>query len=401
MNRFQYIFSDIFSKKSFLFIFFVLVISGFAYGLREYALKTMIADIDEPFYTNISLEYANFIREGDLKSIVWYRKNNEHPSLVKILYGFVLTGTEKIDQLHKKDFEMLKPISVDAQSYVFRVRRTSAIIGTLTVFFSALLSPLSAFLLAIQNTAIHYSSVYYLEALPTLFSSLTIFSYLRWKKKRLNLFHKTIIDLKNDQWLYISALFLGLTAACKYVYALIGLIVIVDYLFDLIVEKTLTKEALLKFFLWGIVAIGLFFVFNPILWPKPIDRLVDSIQFHLNYAQSQDVTKYGYPFWQPLIWLTGPENRYKPALPIQLDTFILILAVIGLPTLYKKNRTIFLWLVFSFGFLLIWNTKWPQYIMTTVTPVCFSAGAALDRFVISPFWKKIKSTQWFSAYNGM
>ncbi len=50
-------------------ILLVLIITGFAYAVREYALQNLVADYDEPDYTNLSLIYARWLRGFHLKTL--------------------------------------------------------------------------------------------------------------------------------------------------------------------------------------------------------------------------------------------------------------------------------------------------------------------------------------------
>jgi hypothetical protein len=69
---------------------------------------------------------------------------------------------------------------------------------------------------------------------------------------------------------------------------------------------------------------------------------------------------------------------------LALDLPISILALIGLPRLFKKYLLFFLWLVLSLAFLLIWQAKWPQYIMLVVTPLCLSASEGFHLIILDP-----------------
>jgi len=375
-------------NKNIFLVGFIIGIVILAYSVREYTLKNLIADFDEPFYTNLSLDYANLIREKDIKGIASYYKNYEHPSLVKILYGFVLTSQEPIEKLYKKDLDMLKPISVDGRAFMFSVRRTSAIFGTLTVFFTSLFNPIAGLFLGINTTAVHYTSIYYFESMATFFASMSVFSYLKWKKERIFSDNNKRIVVKEDIWLLFSSAALGLTAASKYIYAIVGVIIIVDYFIDLLKCRRLLIPKLFHLSIWGIGSIMIFFVFNPMIWINPIDKVIESIMFHFDYSKSDDVTKYDYPFWQPFVWLLGPQERYKTAIPIRLDVLILFFSALGLPSLYRKWRPMFIWLIVGLLFLLIWDTKWPQYIMLITTPLCFSAGEAVNNFIVNPIFQR-------------
>ena len=84
-----------------------------------------------------------------------------------------------------------------------------------------------------------------------------------------------------------------------------------------------------------------------------------------------------------MAFFLGPANYF-----ILADLVIFFLAVIGLPALYRKNKPMFLWLVVGLAFLLLWNTKWPQYTLLVLAPLCVSAASGFEfiRSRISAFW---------------
>ena len=59
---------------------------------------------------------------------------------------------------------------------------------------------------------------------------------------------------------------------------------------------------------------------------------------------------------------------------MDVDTFVFVAAIIGLPRLYKKEPFFFYWLLIGLTFLLVWATKWPQYTLIVLVP--FSMAAA-------------------------
>jgi hypothetical protein len=135
---------------------------------------------------------------------------------------------------------------------------------------------------------------------------------------------------------------------------------------------------------WSFLSLGFFFLLDPILWHAPLSRLAASVQFNLNYSAGQHVQEVGYPFWQPFKWLalsipqqpTSPTAFFvKPGdFWLPADSLVFILSLLGLPVLFRKNRLMFIWLVVGLAFLLIWNTKWPQYILIVLAPFCLSAA---------------------------
>jgi 4-amino-4-deoxy-L-arabinose transferase-like glycosyltransferase len=72
---------------------------------------------------------------------------------------------------------------------------------------------------------------------------------------------------------------------------------------------------------------------------------------------------------------------------VALDTLIAVLAGLGLGRLWRRYRVFALWLAIGFGFLLIWPTKWPQYILTITVPVCLAAAEGFQGRVWEPLMR--------------
>ena len=79
-----------------------------------------------------------------------------------------------------------------------------------------------------------------------------------------------------------------------------------------------------------------------------------------------------------MVRLVSQNERYQNAFLFNPDAIIAILALPGLPFTYKRYRVMAIWLVLSLGFLFIWPTKWEQYIMLLVTPLCLCAAIGLQ-----------------------
>ena len=129
---------------------------------------------------------------------------------------------------------------------------------------------------------------------------------------------------------------------------------------------------------WAGLSLVAFFIFDPYLWPHPVERLRKSLLFHTTYSQSTNVTEEPLPFWQPFIWLGTPFYRtyqmYRHQLIFAPDRLIALLALIGLPGLWKRERFYFIWLISGLVLLLAWPTKWPQYALIIMVPLCISAA---------------------------
>ena len=357
------------------YILAVLLVVLLAAGLRLYAAQRLDVDYDEPVYLAAAVEYAVAMRSGDLKMLAWSEHTYEHPALQKILFGVVLLTQPPLDRLPDNDLPRLAPIAAtEAGRWNVAARHLSVIAGTLAVLALAVINPLAGFFLAVDTLSVKYTSEVYLEALPLLTGLLCALAYLRWyaaARARPEAAPRSII------WLILSAVFLGMTAAGKYVHAVVGIAVLFHFLLA-VLRNRLPRRLLLHMLGWGALSLVMFFAFNPYLWPHPIARLLKSVLFHQDFQDSRLVLMYSYPFWQPLRWLSAFSSYYRlgpeSAFFINIDTFVFVAALVGLPRLHRKEPFFFYWLLIGLGFLLVWATKWPQYTLILLAP--FSMAAA-------------------------
>ena len=255
-------------------------------------------------------------------------------------------------------------------------RTANAVLGTLTSGLLALVNPLGGLLLAVHAWTIKYTSQIMLEALPAFMSMVCVLAYLQWRKGR---------SKKFNGWLAVSAVFLGFTAASKYLYCTIGVAVLADWFLgerhDGKWKPTLRMAAI-----WGVIAIIVFFVFDPYLWPDPIGRLKDSVLYHAAYSQgASEVASANFPAWQQLNWLsTSPHIWQANAFYFSIDPWIALVAAFGIAGTWRKHRVFSLWLGIVFLFLLVWPTKWPQYLVTLSVPLSLAAAEGLRILAIDP-----------------
>ncbi len=336
----------------------IFIVVFIALVLRLWAAFQLPLDYDEPVYLQNAFDYAHFIRAGNAQAVIDYPGTPEHPPLTRLLYALTML-----------------PMGARfgwSDALVFG-RLVSVFFGTLAVWVLALVDPLAGGLFAIQTYAVKYTSQAYLEALP-LFASLAALFALRYSKAR------------RDRWFWLSALALGLTAAGKYSYFPILFVILYVYFFD---KRYSWKDLLLYL---GAATIT-FLVLDPALWHAPVERLANSILFHTQYAQGAHVQEVGYHWYQPLIWLSQSKPYewhpgvffYNPAEgPLSVDGLIFILALVGLVDQWRKRRYVVVWIAVSVLVLLLWPTKWPQYILVVVPAFCLSAAATL-RWILSYF----------------
>ncbi len=396
----------------------VLAVALIAWQMESRAIALLPIDYDEDDYLRAGQLYANDFHAGNLADLLNDNYRPEHPQLTKILYGIVLT------QLPQAAPPPAVPSTANPNPMLPRnrldlLRDTAGLFGVLEVAAIAIVSPLAGLLLATDSWQIKYTSEVMLEAVPAFFSLLAVLLY-------------ALSDRKRRRWLIASGVALGLAAAGKYLYAIAGIAILLDWLaatrpaIDLQASQPVLRTALRwirPIAGWGLLSLAVFFLANPYLWPDPIGRLAGSIAFHWNYTNNApEIQQAGYPMGQQLIWLVQSvpwspqafvvridfwlalllvlavpqawqsQRVYAPLLVIaaamlivwnpsdlmtRLDLWIAILAVLGLPALWHERRVYALWLLLGVGFLIVWPTKWPQYLLIVTAPLSLSAATAL------------------------
>ncbi|MEW5870155.1 MAG: sugar ABC transporter permease [Chloroflexota bacterium] len=389
-------------------LFSVLLVTAIALGLRLRAVARLPIDYDEDDYLAAGQRYAQAIRQGDWQAVIDYEYNYEHPPLTKLIYGLVILPLPEAPLLLEGS-STLPPASRLPEPHFHNTRLSSAIFGTLEALALSLLNPLAGFFLAIHTWQIKYTSQIMLEPLPALTSLLAVMCYAKWKRK------------KNESragpavaWLWSSALFLGVTAASKFTYCVVGIAILVDWAWEIFEARNQSPEfegqispakartgsqwqriwALLQPFavvlLWGFVSLAVFVAFNPRLWNDPLPRLAQALLYHGDYAQSEHVRSAGFPAWQPLVWLAGPVPWHPGVFLFSLDLFISILVMVGLRRLWERRRVYALWLGTALIVLLLWPTKWPQYILILTAPLSLAAADGFGAVVLDPLMRWIQ-----------
>lgn len=354
----------------------IIVVTGIAWTLRERAVNRLPVDYDEDDYMRAAQEFTQLIRAGDWAGFQETNYRSEHPSLAKILFGVSLLSAPEAPTIPDR------PTSAEPDKFLPRALLLSArtlgqVLGTITVFLLSLFNPVAGGFLAFHTFTIKYDSQVMLEALPALTSLMMVVTYLQSKRRK-----------NRMGWLIASAIFLGLTAASKYIYCIVALAILADWFLEAKQNNDL-KSFFKNVLLWGAISIAVFIIANPYLWPNPIERLKESVSYHAGYSTGAgEVERANFPFWQPFVWLnTSPSLWHEDVFVIAPDLLITILAVFGLSPLWKKERVYALWLGVAMFFLLIWPTKWPQYILVLTVPLCLSAAEA-----VGLGWEKVRES---------
>ena len=357
----------------------ILCVVGVAWGVRWRALELLPIDYDEDDYLGAAIHYAQALRDKDLGEIIEYDYNYEHPPLTKLAYGLA------IFPLPPAPATIERPASAPIVSslpepHFHTARQLSIIFGTLQVLVLALIDPLAGFFLAVNTWQIKYTSQIMLEPLPSLTSILCVFFYLKSNRRW-------------NAWMFLSALALGITIASKFPYGVVGFAIAIHWLWEEYPTQQRIKAG--SFFRWILPFMGFallvvitFFAMNPRLWHDPFNRLWAAVSFHGEYATSDYVRGAGYPPWQPFVWLFQSVPWHPGVFLVSVDILITLFAVLGFKRLWKGQRVFALWLVLALGFLLIWPTKWPQYILILTAPLSLASGHGFRASVLEPimFW---------------
>jgi len=353
----------------------VVAIGGLAFGLRWRALERLPIDYEEPWCFEAADGLSEVLRSGAPGRLTETNPTPEHPQLAKLLLAAaMLPAAESPPSPSRGTVFPGRPGLPEER--LLAARRSSAVLGTLEVLLLAWLHPLAGLLLAIHTYTVKFTSQAQLEALPAFTSLATVVAYLRFRQTG------------GKGWLGGSAVLLGLTAAAKYVYAIVGLVILFDFAFELrsAVRGRLAQVGGIG--LWGLGALLVFFAATPYFWPDPFARLTASVVYLTDFSTGHlEVVKAAFPVWQPLAWLTlyipndAPELR--PYL-VRIDPLITLLALVGLVALWRRERIWVLWLAIGLVFLLVWQTKWPYYVLIVTAPLCRAAAEGVGVLVARP-----------------
>lgn len=360
----------------------VILVIILAWTLRVRAVDRLPIDWDEDDYLRAAQEFSHLMRTSDWRGFLDTNYRPEHPPLAKIAYGIAILHLP--EQPLIADVAITDPPTDSLPADQFHAARTEAtFFGTLTAGLLALFNPLGGLMLAIHSFTIKYTSQVMLDGLSALLSLGAVMAYVQYKKK------------SRTGWLIASAIFLGLAADSKFLHGTVGFAILIDWF--LLSRQT---NNLMRFFktalLWGLLSLFVFFAANPFLWPDPPGRLQQTLDAVRFTTTNSNVADAGYPFWQQLNWLSmSVPWQQNSAFVFLLDTFIALLAVIGFGRLWKKERAFAVWLVLELVILLLWRTKWPQYILIVTAPLALSAGEGLLVLwqPIADWWRTRKSVK--------
>ena len=349
----------------------VLVVVVLAIVVRGRAIALLPVDYDEDNYLRAGQQYRAALLTGDWREVLGQTELSEHPAFGKLIYGAVLapmpTGAE-VPARRLSD----PPSNNLPQPQLSVARAAAAAFGVVAIGVLAVVDPLAGLALASSSWSVKYTSEVMLEGFGVLLSLAAVVAYLRSNRRY-------------GEWLAASGIALGLTAATKYVYAVVGVAIAIDWL---LAERD--RATLRRVGAWAVLAVAMFIAANIYLWPDPVARIASSVAFHESYAFGPSVEAAGHPPWQPIVWLSQSVPWQPHVFLIRADLLIGVLAVLGLPLAWRRDRVFVLWLLVGLAFLLAWPTKWPQYTNVLTTPLAFAAASgvrqlgAIARRALSP-----------------
>lgn len=345
-----------------------LAVAALAFAFREHALERLPIDYDEPWCIAAAQQLAEVLRSGDLARLTVLNPTPEHPQLGKLVLAAAIVGVAESPPTRERP-AVIYPHPLLPESHLLAARRASAVLGALEVLLLAWLHPLAGLFLAIHTYTVKFTSQAMIEGLPALTSLAAVASWLRFK------------DTRRSRWWVASAALLGLTAAAKYVYVVAGLAILADWCLELRPAAPGRLARVRPLLLWGVTSLLVFFAATPWFWPDPLERLQGSVFFLTAFSSGSIVREANFPPWQPLAWLTFYIPDDAPALRpywIRIDPALTLLACIGLARTWRRERVYALWLVVAIAFLLLWNTKWPHYVLILSAPLCMCAARGAE-----------------------
>jgi ABC-type sugar transport system permease subunit len=362
----------------------IVLVALVALSARLIAVERLPIDFDEDDYLRAGQQIATGLQAGDPLVVTRDNYRTEHPSLAKVVTGLAIAPLPPAPEI--PDRPTTAPPANDLPEPQLTVARlANAVFGVASAVLLAIVSPLGGLFLAVHTWTIKYTSQVMLESVPAFLTLLSVVCASRaWR---------TDLPGRRRAWLVAAAVAFGMACASKYLYGVAGLAIVVDWLWRTRatsrpdgVRRTARGIArwLAPIAGWLAIAGVAFVASDPYLWPDPVGRLAESIAYHGGYATSAAVQDTGWPSWQPLVWLMGSVPFHEAGtFAVTADLVITGLALVGLKRLWREQRTFGLWLVIGLAFLLVWPTKWPQYVLIVSAPLSLAAGLGAGSLLLA------------------
>lgn len=349
-------------RRASLIAIAVAAVAGGAWQ-RGRAVAMLPPDYDELVYLPAAYHSTAMLSSGRAREIAATKENFEHPPMVKLVYA-AATSSARAPEPDWKALRVGRPLP-DAAKPAFRAARLpSAVAGVLQLVLLAAVSPVAALLLAFEPYHVKYTAQAMLESIPGLFALGAAVLLERAMRSE---------GAARMRLALLCAAAVGAAAAGKYAYGVVLVLALAPLLIVAFPRRATVWLA------WAGVLAATFFALAPNLWPDPLGGVARAAAFHWGYAHGKHVTETGYPWYAPLYFLTHAEPlRWHPGVfATSAVTYVLLpLAAFGLPRALRTRRVWSAWAIAGLAFLLLWRTKWPQYLLMVLPALAVCAAEA-------------------------
>lgn len=339
---------------------------------RVYALQRLGPDFDEPIYLQAGYRYAEMMAPGRAGEILHWEVNREHPPLQKLVFAAALRAAEAPEpdwsavRIGGRLPEPLRP--------AFEAGRwPSAVAGTLQVALLAVVHPVAAWLVALEPYHAKYSAQVMLEAIPGLLALLAV---LVLERALGRCARPGAAEGPPRLGLAAGAFaLLGAAAAAKYPYGGVGLVAFAPFVVRAFPRRPLAWLGLV------VASAVAFLALDPYLWPDPAGRLWETVRHHLAYSRSEHVVRSNLPWYQQAVWLlrAAPLEWHPGIFVTGLPAIVLLpLAALGAAPAWRARPVLAAWAAAATLLLVLWPTKWPQYLLVATPAYAVLAALALE-----------------------
>ncbi len=367
-------------------IVLVVWIGLFAFAMRFDHGRSTGMEVDEYDYVPISMAFAHMMREGNWQGVIDFDAVYEHPRFSMALFAIVMNITHAESE----------------NDGVMAARMVVAICAGLLAAILAIRFPIAGIVWALFGLGWHYTSIAYLDSAMVLFGTSCVLAFDAAMRRAPSLAPGTETEGPPSWkklpwfWLAASAACAGIAMSCKYLAAVAPLAVTVAFGLWLFQNRGRGWKIIALVFA-AYVAFSFLFMFASdwYLWsPDALTRLHDRLTFHQNFSSSELVERADFPWYQPILW-PWIYLDFDPLVGwAWLDKSATILGFLGLAIWWKREPRVLIVGVVTMLFLFVWNTKWPQYMVSMVPWLCIGTEACLVESTAGArlLWKHLRGS---------
>jgi hypothetical protein len=344
-------------------------------------MNTMLGEktgYDEWAYLKPAQNYSKYLLDLDISSIINDQSNISHPQLAKFLYagGILIFG------------------DILGFDYVLSARLIAIIIACIiSILLFKEYGLISSIFWIFSSWSLTFTCQIYLDPALTLFCLLTIIFYLRFEKSLELERGQHVLSIIKKKYFWLTLLFASASIASKYTGIIVFALILMRFIYvflvwnevDNLYEKV--KKVILLLAIWSTTFFGYFLLFNP--RTLKISHFVTSFFSHFGYASDTYALKKAYHpplgqltyFIDPSFW--GISQKTFPF----IDGFLLLFAILGIILFFtlnhrftkrlnqfltgkkEKYNLMFYFFILYVFFLVLWPTKWPQYLLPLLIPI--------------------------------